>query len=415
MGRWIVLITISLFLLGFLVAIDVGVTGKTTENNTGIQTCLNECPTGCAAPEYRICASDGERYCNLCVIGCYGLTKAENSFCESNKVCCSIRAVVPNSVPSYEMLERSECDDIGDNGEPIVGGHKEIVSNSFCVEVKTAESFCGKSSLGVCETDADCIKGGCSEQVCQSKNEEPIATTCEYRNCYNPVPYKTNCLCIENKCKWSKLTEHQIKEINTHKNAITAVKNVQEECPESCTCAGSTMKCILANGREMTIFAGNSGNVMVQVKGGNMTTNVTLYKFEGKLYGHFKNNETKEVKMLPDQVKERIREKVERQLENENISLDDNGTYQYQGDKKARLFFVFPVKIMVRAEVDPTTGEIISLKAGKWWSFLAKDENSEQIVGASCGTVTPGQNDACCQSKEFDVWNSDSQQCEFSQ
>jgi len=334
----VVLAAIILFLLSFVVAnIQIGFTGSTVENNSGV-------------------------------------SNANNS---------EIHAI--------------SASHIGDDEEKII------------------EPFCGKSTLGACQTDADCIKGGCSNQICMSQNETSTATTCEYRNCYASAAYKLNCLCIENKCKWSKLTETEIHKITTAKNEITHVKNVnQGECPESCTCTGSTMKCILANGREMTIFAGNSGNVIVQVKGENMTTNVTLYKFGGKLYGNFKNNETKEIKMLPDQVRERIREKLEKQLENENISLDDNGTYQYQGEKKARLFFIFPVKVMVKAEVDPTTGEIISLKSGKWWAFLAKDDESQQIVGASCGTVTPGQNNACCQIKGFDEWNTNTSQCEFS-
>jgi len=277
----------------------------------------------------------------------------------------------------------------------------------------SASFFCGKSTHGNCQIDADCIAAGCSGQVCQSKNEESAVTTCEWRDCYDSTLYKVNCSCIENKCRWSKLTESQIKKIIKKENRINITARVWE-CPLGCTCAGSTVKCLLANGREMTIFAGKSGNVIIQVKGENMTTNVTLYKSEGKLYGTFKNNETKEVKMLPDQVKERIRERLERQLENENISLDENGTYQYQGEKKARLFFIFPVRVLVRAEVDSETGEIVKLKAGKWWAFLARDE-SQQIVGASCGTVTPGQNDGCCQGRGFDVWSVDTNRCEFSQ
>jgi len=213
--------------------------------------------------------------------------------------------------------------------------------------------------------------------------------------------------------KKSSLTAQQIKKIIRAENRIKTNAKVWE-CLLGCTCTGSTVKCLLANGRELTIYAGNSGNVIVQVKGENMTTNVTLYKLNKKLYGVFRNNETREIKALPDQVKERIRERLERQLENENISLDDNGTYQYQADRKARLFAFIPVTVMVRAEIDPETGNIIKISKNPWWFFLAREE-SQQIVGASCGTVSPGSNDACCQNKGFDVWNSATNQCEFSQ
>jgi len=275
-------------------------------------------------------------------------------------------------------------------------------------------AFCGKSTFGSCQTDADCIKGGCSGQICQSKNEESAVTTCEWKECYNSAAYKVNCLCIKNKCMWSKLTETEIKVITKKENIIDTTTTAWQSCPYGCTCTGSTVKCLLASGREMTIFAGKSGNVIIQVKGENITTNVTLYKSDGKLYGVFRNNETKEIKMFPDQVKERIRERLERQFENENISLDENGIYQYQAEKRARLFLIFPVRVLVRAEINAETGEIVKLKEGKWWAFLTKDE-SQQILGASCGTVTPGENDACCQAKGFDFWNSETGQCEFYQ
>jgi eight-cysteine-cluster-containing protein len=293
-----------------------------------------------------------------------------------------------------------------DNGSP---------ENSLSITARNEERFfCGKSTLGACQTDADCIKGGCSGQVCQSKNEESAVTTCEYRSCYDSTKYNINCVCIKNRCMWNRLTETQINKITKWQNKINVTAKYWDSCPEGCTCTGSTVKCLLANGREMTVYAGKSGNVIIQVKGENMTTNVTLYKSEGKLYGTFKNNETKEIKMFQEQVRERIRERLKRQLENENISLDEKGIYQYQGEKKARLFFIFPVKVRVKAELDSQTGEIVKLKAGKWWAFLAKDDESQQIVGASCGTVTPGENDNCCKIKGFDVWNSETQQCEFS-
>ena len=65
----------------------------------------------------------------------------------------------------------------------------------------------------------------------------------------------------------------------------------------------------------MTVYAGNSGNVIVQVKNINMSTNVTLYKGEnGKIYGVFKDNETKEIE-LPDKVMEKLRERNQKRLQ----------------------------------------------------------------------------------------------------
>jgi len=125
----------------------------------------------------------------------------------------------------------------------------------------------------------------------------------------------------------------------------------------------------------------------------------------------FKNNETKEVKLLPDQVREKIKEKLAKQLENENVSLNDNGEYDYKAEKTARLFFIIPVRVVIQAQVDPTTGEIIKLKT-KWWAFLARD-TSQQIVGASCGTVSPDSRNGCCSNKGYDYWNVTNTDCEF--
>lgn len=62
--------------------------------------------------------------------------------------------------------------------------------------------FCGYSTNGQCNADNDCITGGCSGQVCQSKSEEPMITTCEYRDCYNAKDYNLTCGCKNNQCQW---------------------------------------------------------------------------------------------------------------------------------------------------------------------------------------------------------------------
>lgn len=62
--------------------------------------------------------------------------------------------------------------------------------------------FCGWSTDGSCNDDRGCTVGGCSNQVCQSKNEEPVITTCEYAECYNAESYNVECKCINKECKW---------------------------------------------------------------------------------------------------------------------------------------------------------------------------------------------------------------------
>jgi hypothetical protein len=52
------------------------------EHAVSVEECLAACGEGCPAPEARVCASDGERYCNSCVIECHDLAVAEDSTCE---------------------------------------------------------------------------------------------------------------------------------------------------------------------------------------------------------------------------------------------------------------------------------------------------------------------------------------------
>jgi len=206
------------------------------------------------------------------------------------------------------------------------------------------------------------------------------------------------------------LTQAQVQEIKQTQNRIR-VHN--QTCPDDCTCTGSTVKCQLeGDGREMTITAGRSGNIIVQVKEVNMSTNVTLYRHEGKVFGVFKDNETKEIKVMPDMVKDKIRGRLARELEDEEIELDEEGIYRYKAKKKAKLFGFIQVRVRVRARINSETGELVRIR-NSWWAFLASDD-SEQIVGASCGTVSPDSRDECCINKGYDSWNEETVECEFS-
>ena len=84
-----------------------------------------------------------------------------------------------------------------------------IILESYPMQIRCIEDeelpfgdFCGWSTNGSCSSDSDCIKSGCSGQVCQSVSEEPAVTTCEWRDCYNPAPYDLSCECISGKCRW---------------------------------------------------------------------------------------------------------------------------------------------------------------------------------------------------------------------
>ena len=168
------------------------------------------------------------------------------------------------------------------------------------------------------------------------------------------------------------LTQSQVKEVIQERNRLRI--NQSGECPNDCTCTGSTTKCQFNGSREMTIQAGNSGNTIVQVKGIQAQTQVQLYKDGEKIYGQFKNNQTKQINFMPDEIKEMIQQRLRQQnCSCENMTLDEEGNYQIQTQKQARLFGLFKVREKVRLEYDSGTGEF--------------PVPGEEIISASPGTV----------------------------
>lgn len=59
--------------------------------------------------------------------------------------------------------------------------------------------FCGWATNATCNTNSDCMTGGCSGQ---GKGEEPVITTCEYSECYNAAAFGVGCGCVAGKCQW---------------------------------------------------------------------------------------------------------------------------------------------------------------------------------------------------------------------
>ncbi|MBN2014761.1 MAG: DUF333 domain-containing protein [Candidatus Altiarchaeota archaeon] len=123
---------------------------------------------------------------------------------------------VPPGEEEYEVAEftRNPCNQDSDcvtPGRYLMLSHCPYTSKCIdgrCTVIcpspyRILKEFCGTSTYGSCKDESDCVTGGCSGQVCQSKNEDPIITTCEYRDCYNSEDYSLSCRCVDKKCQWA--------------------------------------------------------------------------------------------------------------------------------------------------------------------------------------------------------------------
>ena len=107
----------------------------------------------------------------------------------------------------------------------------------------TLEEFCGWSTYGNCSSDSDCTAGGCSGQVCQSKYEEPVITTCEWRDCFDASKYGLKCRCIDGRCQWSEI--EPAKEVPT----MTGISHLTPQPGEYFIYRGNKSKILLNDSR----------------------------------------------------------------------------------------------------------------------------------------------------------------------
>lgn len=208
----------------------------------------------------------------------------------------------------------------------------------------------------------------------------------------------------------AKVAEIQARAVNAERvqNIIKAenrlrVAAAEGECPERCECDGATIKCSTENGREMTITAGESGKTIVKINNAEMQTKAVLYQDEdGKVYGVFKNNETRTIGVLPDEVVARIRARINASINEEEIELDEDGNYQVEARKRARLFGIIPVSEKVRIEMDSETGEIIRTRTS-WWAFLATDVGEESEDKSTTEETSPAAEESASSETNTEV------------
>ena len=315
----------------------------------------------------------------------------------SNNKNCVKEGKMCGGIQGLSCCENLKCDYGENEGLPDSSG--TCINND---ENRETDIECEDYTYSNCPPDK-CLKTCISSSNCPINNTACVGTAdCEGKgSCYEKKEIRKN------------LTKEEFRKLIEEKTEGRKIFKFEEktgqECVEGCTCTGVVMKCETENGREMTIYA-KSGNIIFQVKGVNASTQITLYHHNKTTYAELENKTIKEIKIMPDEVEEKLEKKIKNKIENQTITLNKDGFYEIRGKKKARLFFLFLVREKVDAKISAEDGEIIKIR-NPWWGFLAKDTKEEVLLEESCGTVTPETNDECCQNKGFNSWNAETQEC----
>jgi len=169
-------------------------------------------------------------------------------------------------------------------------------------------------------------------------------------------------------------------------------KRNESECLEGCRCQGAVMSCPTETGKEITIQAGRSGNVIViTIDKTNASTELELEmenntedrRNQTRLRVRLSNGRKAEIKVMPDTASERALERLRLKVcsEDRNCTIvlkeagKENATqlaYELQAERHMRILGIFKAKTRVRAEVNAENGELVSVKK-PWWAFLATE------------------------------------------
>jgi len=125
-----VLLITTFLLIGFLGNI-LAITGSPIENKEIITEKSKVC-TG----EVKECPNNSyvsRNPNNNCEFDSCPIEKIEE---ETEEICCRLKALDQDSTATYEILEKSECNNLEKDGFRIIGINKEIVHMNLCEDLK---------------------------------------------------------------------------------------------------------------------------------------------------------------------------------------------------------------------------------------------------------------------------------------
>ncbi|MEM4272621.1 MAG: eight-cysteine-cluster domain-containing protein, partial [Candidatus Bilamarchaeaceae archaeon] len=151
---------------------------------------------------------------------CYvniGLAKKDISFCSRispqflddcylefawrfmNASYCDMMASAEKKDECYSVLGEEAAKPSGEAS----AGQEQGVSEYAAGQNKTSQP----APAVECSVDSDCVRAGCSSQLCVPSASAGIVTTCEYKSEYDCLPL-SHCGCNEGRCGWAQTPEY---------------------------------------------------------------------------------------------------------------------------------------------------------------------------------------------------------------
>jgi hypothetical protein len=247
------------------------------------------------------------------------------------------------------------------------------------------EAVCDSDNLDLCLNETTCLdaSGGWENDSCIAcpQYAPPASNWCENGTVIPAVVDDIGCMGTPTCEEIEEEEEEEENKTEKEKNQTNGFNMVKqrvlnylgaEQCPASCTCTGSVIKCEVGGVRYMNVVT-RSGNIIIQTKSVNASTNVELIKKEDGIYANL-TKEKKQIKMelMPDDAFEKAKGPAKVSECNDSnceVEFDEDGKYQIQIERHSKVLGIFKKKMTVNVEVDAENGDTKIKKP--WWAFLA--------------------------------------------